>query len=86
MNLRAITAPAVSIVNPMVPCQVRINTGYTVGARGETIPVYAPAYTTQAQVQDLSQKEIAYLAGINQATSDSSVYLFGRVDARVAIC
>ena len=83
MNLHALAVPAISVVNPMIDCVVRVNIGTETAPTGRTRPIYAPDVTVKAQVQDLSQKEVRQVNALNHAISNTSVYLYGRVDALV---
>lgn len=83
INLHAAAAPIVSAVNPMETVIVETSTGYTTSAAGRQQPVYAAGIPTPVQVQDLTQRDIRQLEGMNIQGSTKVIYFFGLVAAAI---
>lgn len=83
MNLHAIVAGAIDVVNPRVDCIVRVSTGSTINAAGRRTPLYAPAVTRKGQVQPLSYKDITQLDMLNIQGTRRAIYLNGTIDGLV---
>lgn len=83
MNLHGIVASAVGTVNPPQAAVLRISTGYTTAPDGDRTPTYAPDQTVQAQIQDLSQRDIFHLEGLNIQGSEKIMYLNGELSGLV---
>jgi hypothetical protein len=83
MNLHGIVAPAISIVNPMVPLSIRISTGSTTAADGKRTPTYATPITVLGQIQALQYNDIMQLDGLNIEGMRRKIYIAGKVDGLV---
>lgn len=83
MNLHGIVAPAIGIVNPMVPLSIQVSTGSTTAADGQRTPTYAPAITVMGQVQALQYNDIVQLDALNIQGVRRKIYISGRVDGLV---
>lgn len=84
MNLHALARPLITSVNPEVDAVLRVSTGIAATAPdGTRIPGYAPDQNVRAQVQDLSQRDLRQLEGLNVQGSQKVAYLSGLVQAVV---
>lgn len=82
MNLHALAAPAIAVVNPLVPVTVHVATGgYTVLADGTRIPEYDIIPEVPAQIQALSYSDIQMVSGLQLNGERRAIYLTGRFDA-----
>lgn len=80
MDLFALSSGLVGAVNPFVPATLRVSTGAAATAPdGTRIPGYAPDRRVQAQVQDLSQRDILHLDSLNVQGSQKVIYLRGQL-------
>ncbi len=79
MNLHAIVRSAITSVNPDIPVQVKISTGYTTTPAGKSVPSYA-AYSMMGQVQALTSTDLRKLEGLNIQGSMRTIYLSGSLD------
>jgi hypothetical protein len=80
MNLHAIVRGAISSVNPDIPVQVQISTGYTTTSAGKRVPSYAAPVTMTAQVQALTSTDLRKLDGLNIQGSMRTMYLSGSLN------
>lgn len=81
MDLHALVAPIIGIVNPQVPLRILISNGYAVDAAGKQTPLYLPPLDVVGQVQSLTFRDVQMLAGINIEGVARAIYISGRVDA-----
>lgn len=81
MNLHGIAGPMVGIVNPFVPAQLLVSTGYTKNADGSTAPSYAAPKDIRVQAQELSFKELQHVENLNLQGILKSIYCPGAVQA-----
>ena len=79
LNLHAIAAPFVGIVNPAVPASLAVNTGYTTNPAGKRAATYAAGVALDAQVQALSSGELELMEGLNIQGVKRAMYLNGNV-------
>lgn len=85
MNLHGIVSGAISAVNPPQSASLYRSAGYTTLPDGRQQPKYAPPATVNAQVQDLSQKDLAQLASMNVQGSQRVAYLNGSLFGLVRV-
>lgn len=83
MNLHAIVAPLVGVINPMVNATVQVSTGYTTAADGSRVPAYAPPVTVKTQFQALQYNDIVQADALGVQGVRSKVYITGEVDGLV---
>lgn len=76
MNLHAIAAPLIGVVNPHVPATLRRSTGYTTAADGTQVPSYSDTAIV-AQVQALTFSDLQKLDGLNIQGVRRAVYFTG---------
>lgn len=80
MNLHGIVSGVIAAVNPMVAATLRISAGtYTTAPSGERTPNYLADLQVSAQVQDLSQKDLLHLDGLNVQGSQKVIYVSGHL-------
>lgn len=79
MNLHAIAAPLVGIVNPPVPGDWLKSTGYTTASDGKRAPAYAAAVPLSMQVQGLTGPELKLVDALNIQGVLRAVHLPGDV-------
>ena len=80
MNLHAIVAGAVGVVNPFVFAALQLSTGYNTGADGTQTPNYATINDVPVQVQALSYTDLMKLGGLNIQGTRRAVYLNGNIE------
>lgn len=80
MDLRAITAPAINVVNPPVDGLWQRSVGYVTGAAGKREAAYARAVPLSCQVQALESDELKQMDGLNIQGVKRGVYLTGNVE------
>lgn len=85
MNLHAMVAPAIAVVNPTIYGQIKRSTGYTTAADGTRIPTYAVIDNVPMQVQALSNDELRQLEGLNLQGNKEAVYLYGQYAGLVRV-
>lgn len=83
MNLHGIVSGAIGAINPQLPAVLRVSTGYTTQTDGDRVPTYAADVTVQAQIQDLSQRDIQHLDSLNIQGSQKVMYLNGALSGLV---
>jgi len=83
MNLHAIAAPLVGVINGNVVGDIRVNQGYVTDAAGRRTPNYTNMPGVRMQVQALSGPELAQLDGLNIQGVKRGVYLFGDIQGAV---
>src|SRR5215831_15785421 len=81
MNLHGIASSYISVVNPMQVVTVQLSSGYTTNPSGKRVPTYEQPINVNAQVQDLSSKDLRQLEGLNIQQSQVSIYFTGSVRA-----
>lgn len=74
MNLRFAANRLTSRVNPNLPVQVQVCTGYSTAANGKRAPVYADPVAAKIQMQALTKKEIEHLDALNIAGTETACY------------
>lgn len=79
MNLHAIAAPLVGVINQNVVGDLVTNQGYTTDAAGRRTPTLVATAGVRMQVQALSGPELAQLDGLNIQGVKRGVYLYGDV-------
>lgn len=80
MNLQAITAPFIGVVNPHTPCILRRSTGYITEADGKRVPSYADFPNLSCQVQPISTGDLRKLDALNIQGINNAIYLSGNFD------
>lgn len=81
MNLHAVAGPVIASINPMVAATLKRCLSYSTSASGRQTPNYAAPVTVQAQVQDLSQRDLMHLSSLNVQGSQKVVYISGLLSA-----
>jgi hypothetical protein len=81
MNLHGIVSGYISAINPQQVVAVQLSIGSTTDASGNRTPAYTDPIYVEAQLQDLSQKDIEHLEGLNIQKSQRVAYLNGAMDA-----
>ena len=79
MNLHAIAAPLVGIVNPPINGDWLKSTGYATAPNGTRAPTYADAVTLSMQVQGLTGPELKLVDALNIQGVLRAVHLPGDV-------
>lgn len=79
MNLQALTARPVGMVNPPVPCTWLRSTGYQTQDDGSQEPQYAAGVPLSGQVQMLSGKDLKAVDGLNVQGEMRSLYAQGNI-------
>lgn len=79
MNLHGIVRGVITAVNPDRKAILRLSSGYSIAADGTQVPAYDPDVPVQAQMQDLSQKDIQHLEALNVQGSQKVIYLYGEL-------
>lgn len=79
MNLFAITANTVAVVNPLQPVTVRVSNGASTNADGSRTPAYVN-YALQAQIQALASGELAQVSSLSIQGIHRAIYLYGDVE------
>jgi hypothetical protein len=78
MNLNAIVAPAVGLINPRQPVTVYLSTGpTTTAADGSRAGTYADSFNATMQVQPISTGDLRKLEGLNLQGKFTKLYLDG---------
>jgi len=77
MNLRGIANAATRAINPNIPAQILASTGYTTAPDGSRVPGYADPVDVQVQRQELSQKDLLHIDGLNISGILASIYING---------
>jgi hypothetical protein len=80
MNLNALAAGMLGIVNPQVLGTVFISTGYTTGRGGVRAPKYDKFERVKMSVQALSAKELQHLDSLGIQNVSRAVYINGALD------
>jgi hypothetical protein len=75
VNLRALANRATKRINPNLPAQVQVSTGYTQDANYNRVPAYADPVDALVQMQALTKKEIEHLDAINIAGTEVAAYI-----------
>lgn len=75
--MHSIVRGAITSVNSDITALLRRSTGYTTGANGKQVPVYAADVSGRAQVQALSSTELKHLSDLNIQGVARKVYLYG---------
>ena len=83
MNLHGIVSGAIGTVNPLVPVQIKVSTGYVTADDGTRLPGYAPPATVMAQIQALSYNDIIQADNLNIQGVRRKMYIQGEVDGLV---
>jgi len=77
MNLRGIANAATRAINPNIPAQILASIGYTTSPDGSRVPGYADPVDVQIQRQELSQKDLLHIDGLNISGVLASIYING---------
>lgn len=85
LNLHAIVAPYIAVVNPMAPVTIQFSTGYTTAADGTQIPTYSAPLSMQAQIQALTFGDLRQVDGLNLNGTRRGIYLYGDVQGVVRV-
>ena len=94
MNLHAIAAPIIAVVNPPVTALVRFSLGtYTTSADGKRTPDYSAPTALSAQVQALTYRDLQQTSGadhigaggLNLQGTRRAIYFFGDVEGVVRV-
>lgn len=80
MNLHAIAAPAIGVVNPPVFCALMISAGYSVQPDGTQVPAYARFNNIPVQVQALSYTDLMKLDALNIQGTRRKGYFYGNIE------
>lgn len=75
MNLHAIVSGVIGVVNPNMRVLIQTSAGYKTNSDGKRVPAYNPAFSAWAQVQELSERDLQHLEGLNLQGSMRSMYL-----------
>lgn len=78
MNLHAIVAPVIGVVNPNQTVSLQTGTSYTIAADGTRTPVYS-IVSMPAQIQALSGKDLRQVENLGQQGTQRALYLYGDV-------
>ncbi len=76
MNLHQMSSGLIGIVNPFIPVNIKVSTGYTMAADGSQVPTYN-SIATVGQNQALSGKDLQKLEGLNIQGVVQKMYLNG---------
>ena len=85
MNLHAVVSGVISVVNPNQPATLAVSAGYSTSASGVRTPAYAAPVTVTAQVQELTQRDLRQLEGLNLQGAQRSVYLTGALSGTLRV-
>ena len=85
MNLHSIVSGAIGTVNPFIEVTLTTSNGFTTGAGGKRTPLYNAPVVLSAQVQQLTNKDLRQLEGLNIQGSMNSIYLNGVVQGIVRV-
>ena len=83
MNLHAIAAPAIGVVNPFVPVTVNVSIGSTQTDDGTRVPTYDPIPGVLAQIQALTFRDIQQISALNLQGTRRAIYFYGEFDGIV---
>ena len=83
MNLHGIVSGAIGTVNPLIPVQIKVSTGYVTAPDGSRSSGYAPPATVMAQIQALSYNDIIQADNLNIQGVRRKMYIQGEVDGLV---
>lgn len=78
MNLHALVAGAIGVVNPFQTVTVQQSTGATKNADYTLTPTYS-TLSAQAQIQALSGKDLRQIDGLNLQGTLVAIYFYGEV-------
>ncbi len=85
MNLHQVVFGAIAAVSPPQLVTVQTSSGYTTASNGRRTPAYNTPDTMSAQVQELNERDLRQLEGLNVGGSMRKIYLNGEVDAVVRV-
>lgn len=77
MNLHGIVAGAIGTVNPFIPAQIRVSTGYGIAPDGTQQPTYADPVDVEIQRQELTQRDLRQIANVNMQGVMTAAYVRG---------
>ena len=80
MNLQGIVSGVISSVNPQVPGQMLVSTGYATDDSGSRAPTYAPSVPVSVQLQPLSYKGLHQVDGLNLTGIVKEAYVNGNFE------
>lgn len=75
MNLNALVAPIVAMVNPWTVAAYEKSIGYQTAADGKRAPQYATAVPITVQMQMLSFKDLTQMQGVNVNGEKRAMYV-----------
>ncbi|WP_414499433.1 hypothetical protein [Zymobacter sp. IVIA_12111.31 C1] len=78
MNLHSIASGAIGAINPHQKASVIVQSGYQTLPSGKTVPKHSEPVEVLLQRQELSQKDLAHIAGLNVQGQLCAVYLNGQ--------
>jgi hypothetical protein len=80
MNLHAIVANSIAVVNPFVFATFRMSTGFTTNADRHRVPTYTDTADVPCQVQALSYTDLMKLGALNIEGTRRKIYLNGNIE------
>jgi hypothetical protein len=80
MNLHAIVANLIGMVNPMQTATIKRSIGYTTDDSGRQVPTYAPLTQISCQIQSLQYNDLAQISGLNIQGVKRKIYVNGHLD------
>jgi hypothetical protein len=80
MNLHGL-ATGIGSVNPLILVSVQTATGMAPGPGATRVPVFAPAISAYAQVQELSTKDLQHMQGLNLSGTMRKIYANGALNS-----
>lgn len=83
MNLHGIVSGAIAQVNPFIPATIKVSTGYTTADSGKRAPTYSDPVSVSIQRQELSQKDLMHIQGLNVQGELASLYVNGQYRGQV---
>lgn len=83
MNLHAIVAGAIAVVNPMIAATLRVSTGYTTAPNGSQVPAYADSVPITVQMQPLPTDDLKLVEGMGIQGIRQKFYAFGNIKGMV---
>jgi hypothetical protein len=84
LNLHAVVSGAIGAINPFIPAALKRSDGYTTADDGTQIPQYS-TFNLMIQVQNLTNKELSQIEGLNIQNTTNAVYLSGDWNGTVRV-
>lgn len=85
MNLHGIAGPVIAAVNPTILATFQASLGPSIAPDGTRTPVFGAGQVVQAQVQELTQADLAQIEGLNLQGTNLAVYLYGSARGAVRV-